>query len=283
MRNRIVCTAVGSGDNGKTSSLIAIGYTLAAKGFPVTLIGFDPEPENNLTRLLESKAEDVSRAKLTITDLLRMPWAKAGKPADDLLSAIEEATMRFNNMGVIRCDQELVNYEVEGGDILGLAKVINLMRPGFILVDCAAGTGGFSMLSAVAAADHVIGVSKPSSKSIAIARRACGLDPMDLGDGEMGSFLDQVTLTDTENGIVCAPKYLGTLGTMFIGAHENGDGVEIAQSGISLSMRDYMTQITNIQGFLGFIPYRTGKDQRDVVKAYAVITERILERLGVTQ
>lgn len=289
MDRRIVLTAVGSGDNGKTSSLIAIGYTLIAKGYPVTLIGFDPEPENNLTRLLKDRTEGVSKPKQTITDLLRMPtpWSdpvNKERAAGELTRAIEEATMRLaNNLGVIRCDQELVAYEVEGGDILGLARVIHHMGPGFILVDCAAGTGGFSMLSALAAAHYVIGVSKPSSKSIAIARRACGLDPTDIGEDEPGSFLDMVTFTDEKSGIECAPKYIGAIGTMFVGAHENGAGVEIASSGISLSMRDYMTQIVNFPDFLGFVPYRTGRDQSDVVKSYVTITDRILARLGMTQ
>lgn len=279
MDKRIVLTTTGSGDNGKTSALISMAYMLVQRGYPVLMISFDPEPENDLTLLLASSlAKGQSIPDLTIVDLLKMPFAKTGKAADDMAFAIKDATLNHPaGFGIIRVDIELINYEVEGGDIMGLRRVIEHCPNGFILIDCAAGSGGFSMLSAVAAADYVIAVSKPSTKSISIAKRTCG-----IGGNEDDSIISMVTMT-TDDGLICQPKYIGVIGNMFIGARLNGDGkIEIAKSGISANLRSYMDQIINLPGFLGHVPFRTGSDQSEVIKAYDRITSEVLRRIGVT-
>lgn len=277
MDRRIALTVVGSGDAGKTSSLIAMAYHLTKRGHPVTIVGMDPEPESSLSKLLSyGIPPEVRRPESTIVDILKMPFAKAGKAADDMVLAIEDATLHHPaGFGIISVGIDLVNFEVDGGDILALRNVVEHMT-GFVLIDCAAGTGGFSLLSAVAASDYVIGVAKPQTKSIAIAKRACGLE---LNDDS--NFLDDLSLT-TPEGLVCNPRYLGMIGNMFVGARLDGGGVKIAESGISTKVREYMNQIISAPGFLGFVPFRTGTDQRDVVKAYDQITSEVLKRIGVT-
>ncbi len=274
MEQRIVLTTAGSGNNGKTSALIAIAYMLRRRGYPVCMVSFDPEPENNLLKLIdrESFGKQGSRS-LTITDLLK----KVDADDADITEAVAEATfMMPAGFGVIRCDVALTNYESEGGDIYSLMRLIPHLPDGFILIDCAAGSGGFSMLAALAASNYVVGVTEPSEKSISIARRVCGFD---IAPGEEETLLDQLTGIDEPTGLEYGPKYAGLIGNKFMGARWEDDQIVIAQSGVSTNLRGYMQKIIDTPGFLDFVPFRTGADQRDVVRAYERITDKLLSQV----
>lgn len=278
MKTTTVITIVGNGDCGKTTSTVEIAKRMA-KDYPVTIVSFDPEPENSLTEILADGMPDPLPTTATIVDLLRMPLPHSGGNSGEIRKAIEAATIKHKDgFGVIKVGQDLVDLEAQGGDIYSLLRTLAHFPTGIVFVDCASGSGGFSLLSAVAAADYVIGVSKPAKKSVTIARRVCGLDDANFGEGPI-NFIEMLTGQDEETGIDFGPTYLGMIGSMFIGARYESGATKIVETGIAHDLRDWMMKIVGSPGYIGFTPCVYGKDKRPVSRAYDYITDQIVRRI----
>jgi cellulose biosynthesis protein BcsQ len=279
MKTTTVIAIVGNGDCGKTTSTVEIAKRMA-KDYPVTIVGYDPELENSLTEILAEGMPDPLPTTATIVDLLRMPLPHNGGDLGEIRSAILSATIKHKDgFGVITVDQGLVDFETEGGNIYALMRTLAHFPTGIVFIDCASGSGGFSLLSAVAAADYVIGVSKPAKKSVTIARRVCGIDDATI-NGETMNFIEMLTGQDEETGIEFGPTYLGMIGSMFIGARYGYAGAtQIVETGIAHDLRDWMMKIVGSPGYIGFTPCVYGKDKRGVKNAYDFITSQIVKRI----
>ena len=274
----VVITCVGSGDSGKTSILIALAHHLVSTGVKVTMIGFDTEEESALERLLaDTIAEGTPIPEATITDLIQMPPAYSGEGQQAIIKAIEEATIRHPaGFGIIRCDEALIGHELGDGDTYDLMRLMPNFE-GVVLIDCASGTGGFSLLSAVAASTHVVGVAKPFPKSINIAKRAAGLIPN--RDGDM--MLELMSGIDEKTGLKYGARYLGLIGSMFQGAQFDGEKTVLASTGISYELRDHMKEIMDCPNFITHIPFVRGLDKRKIKEAHKLIAQYVAGAVGL--
>lgn len=280
MKQTTVIAIVGNGDCGKTTSTVELAKRFA-KDYPVTILGFDPEPENSLAEILADGMPDPLPEVETIVDLMNMTLPHDGGDLEEIRRAIATATIRHKDgFGVITVDQSLVDFEVQGGDIYSLMRTLSCFPTGIVFIDCAAGSGGFSLLSAVAAADYVIGVSKPAKKSVTIARRVCGLDNSIINGGEI-NFIEMLTGQDEKTGIIFRPTYLGIIGSMFVGARYSNTGqTVITANGIAKELREWMGKIVDSDGYMGFTPCVYGQDKRPIKLAYDILASEVIRRIN---
>lgn len=240
---RRVIVNLGKGSQGKTFTTIRLAQQLVKLGLEVTAICLDSQASlahRVFGHTLTPNICDVLTGKSTIFD--------ARVKTDDgwhLVSANEE-------LGTV--GREL---DKKRGGILALREAIAPLT-GIILLDPVADLTGFAVEASIVAADLVVGVATPCPDGVRL---------LDFINGKVAEY--QLPAM----GI--SPKFAGVIANRIVGAYINGDNQWHCRSG-SLDDRATTERLMNRPDLIGHVPYRAGKDQREVNRAFAEIAKQLV-------
>lgn len=238
-----VISIVGKGSSGKTRTAIELAKAFVKLGLEVTIIDLDPQHSATFATFGEftpiCAVADVLSGKCT--------WAAARIKSDDGYYIIPGAPGLGDTYRLL---------DRRDSGFLAVKAITDAMS-GIVILDPSAEVESFSYAAAVAASNQVIATVNPCPWAVQVAK---GIE------GSVAGYYDE--------SLGVTPKFAGYLATMIAGAKivGGGTGLQIAQNGISSGLREALEAIRQLPGYtLGYIPTRRGKDQRDLIEAYAQV------------